>query len=274
MFVDYYSVLCLQPSCSAKEVREAFKRLALLYHPDRLDEGDAKVFRGVLEAYDVLSDPARRYLYDLDYAEARQRRVEGGAATATASRGLSGASREAVRAVTRQGSALPVIRGLRAAVAEQQQQQNQQEQQQQRYGDVCARVKKATVPNGCQIADDFPTVDMKQPSVAASKSSQISGEGAVGLSRGEQRKTTRKQQRQRQQNQEQPQANTPQQVCFGMRHHPCSPTTAKAIVPQWDKAKSFFGRVRHSPETDMYCRSIIKTWRAFFHMPEVFQDEK
>ncbi|KEG11937.1 chaperone protein DNAJ, putatative, partial [Trypanosoma grayi] len=69
MFVDYYALLNLHPSCSAKEVREAFKRLALLHHPDRVDDGCGEHFREIKDAYDVLSDPARRYLYDLGYAE-------------------------------------------------------------------------------------------------------------------------------------------------------------------------------------------------------------
>ncbi|RNF10719.1 heat shock-like protein [Trypanosoma conorhini] len=72
MFVDYYALLSLHPSCSAKEVRDAFKRLALLYHPDRPDEGCTESFRDIKDAYDVLSDPTRRYLYDLGYAEVKE----------------------------------------------------------------------------------------------------------------------------------------------------------------------------------------------------------
>ncbi|SCU70881.1 chaperone protein DNAj, putative [Trypanosoma equiperdum] len=70
MFVDYYAVLNLHPSCTAKEIREAFKRFALLCHPDRTDADQSRNFSEVKDAYDVLSDPARRYLYDLGYADA------------------------------------------------------------------------------------------------------------------------------------------------------------------------------------------------------------
>nr|CCC93045.1 unnamed protein product [Trypanosoma congolense IL3000] len=70
MFVDYYAALNLQPSCTAKDIREAFKRLALLCHPDRTDGDHTRDFNDIKDAYDVLSDPARRYLYDLDYADA------------------------------------------------------------------------------------------------------------------------------------------------------------------------------------------------------------
>ncbi|KAH9601850.1 DnaJ domain [Trypanosoma melophagium] len=74
MIVDYYAVLNLSPSCSAREVRDAYKHLALLYHPDRADESYAANFRAVKDAYDVLCDPARRYLYDLGYNEMRRMR--------------------------------------------------------------------------------------------------------------------------------------------------------------------------------------------------------
>ncbi|ESL09870.1 heat shock-like protein [Trypanosoma rangeli SC58] len=72
MFVDYYAMLSLPPSCSAKDVRDAFKRLVLLYHPDRPDEGSTECFCDIKDAYDVLSDPTRRYLYDLGYAEVKE----------------------------------------------------------------------------------------------------------------------------------------------------------------------------------------------------------
>ncbi|RNF05893.1 heat shock-like protein [Trypanosoma rangeli] len=72
MFVDYYALLSLPPSCSAKDVRDAFKRLVLLCHPDRPDEGSTECFCDIKDAYDVLSDPTRRYLYDLGYAEVKE----------------------------------------------------------------------------------------------------------------------------------------------------------------------------------------------------------
>nr|CCC50677.1 putative heat shock-like protein [Trypanosoma vivax Y486] len=69
MFIDYYTVLNLHPSCTSKDVREAYKQFALLYHPDRADPSFVDNFRSIKEAYDVLSDPARRYLYDMDYVD-------------------------------------------------------------------------------------------------------------------------------------------------------------------------------------------------------------
>ncbi|ORC92057.1 chaperone protein DNAJ, putatative [Trypanosoma theileri] len=74
MIVDYYAVLNLSPTCSAREVRDAYKHFALMYHPDRTDDSYADNFRAIKDAYDVLSDPARRYLYDLGYAEMRRMR--------------------------------------------------------------------------------------------------------------------------------------------------------------------------------------------------------
>jgi molecular chaperone DnaJ len=62
---DYYEVLGVPRDASDADVKKAFRRLARELHPDVSDSPDADSrFREVAEAYEVLSDPARRETYD------------------------------------------------------------------------------------------------------------------------------------------------------------------------------------------------------------------
>ena len=62
---DYYDVLGLGRSASEEEIKRAFRRLALQYHPDRNKEDGAEGrFKEINEAYEVLSDPDKRASYD------------------------------------------------------------------------------------------------------------------------------------------------------------------------------------------------------------------
>ncbi len=63
---DYYDVLGVSRGASAEELKKAFRRLAMKYHPDR-NPGDQSCeahFKEAKEAYDVLGDPQKRALYD------------------------------------------------------------------------------------------------------------------------------------------------------------------------------------------------------------------
>lgn len=64
--VDYYSLLGLKRDASPEDVKGAFRKLVFQYHPDRNpnDKAAAEKLRGVLEAYGVLSDSAKRASYD------------------------------------------------------------------------------------------------------------------------------------------------------------------------------------------------------------------
>ncbi|MEP0545765.1 MAG: DnaJ C-terminal domain-containing protein [Rhodothermales bacterium] len=64
---DYYQILGLDEHAPAEAIKKAYRACARAHHPDRHPD-DAKAaerFKGVTEAYDVLSDPARRQQYDL-----------------------------------------------------------------------------------------------------------------------------------------------------------------------------------------------------------------
>jgi hypothetical protein len=59
---NYYEILELEPSSTADEIRAAYFRLSKLLHPDL--KGNQALFRLVKEAYETLSNPARREAYD------------------------------------------------------------------------------------------------------------------------------------------------------------------------------------------------------------------
>lgn len=62
---DYYEVLGLKRDASDEDIKRAFKRLAIKFHPDRNKDPDAgDKFREINEAYQVLSDPQKRSAYD------------------------------------------------------------------------------------------------------------------------------------------------------------------------------------------------------------------
>ncbi len=62
---DHYAALGLPGSASLADIKKAFRQQASVHHPDRNTAPEAPArFRAVQEAYDVLSDPARRKAYD------------------------------------------------------------------------------------------------------------------------------------------------------------------------------------------------------------------
>jgi len=62
---DYYEVLELPRNATPEDIKKAFRKLALQYHPDRNKNADAADrFKEINEAYQVLSDPERKTAYD------------------------------------------------------------------------------------------------------------------------------------------------------------------------------------------------------------------
>ena len=63
---DYYEVLGISKSATDDEIKKAYRKIAIKYHPDRNPgnkEAEEK-FKEAAEAYDVLHDPQKRQQYD------------------------------------------------------------------------------------------------------------------------------------------------------------------------------------------------------------------
>lgn len=61
--MDYYDVLGLDKNASQEDIKRAYRKLALKYHPDKHDSSE-DTFKTINEAYQILHDPEKRKLYD------------------------------------------------------------------------------------------------------------------------------------------------------------------------------------------------------------------
>lgn len=73
---DYYEVLQISANADNEMIQRVFRLLAQRYHPDNTESGNEEVFRSVLQAYRVLSDPEKRAAYDAKYKMARSERLK------------------------------------------------------------------------------------------------------------------------------------------------------------------------------------------------------
>lgn len=66
MSEDYYRILSVAKNATAGEIKKAYRKLAMQYHPDRNpdDQGAEEKFKACTEAYEVLSDERKRQIYD------------------------------------------------------------------------------------------------------------------------------------------------------------------------------------------------------------------
>jgi curved DNA-binding protein CbpA len=60
--INYYNILKVNKQSSLEDIKKSYKKLAVKYHPDK--GGDPEIFKNISEAYQVLSDPEKRRVYD------------------------------------------------------------------------------------------------------------------------------------------------------------------------------------------------------------------
>ena len=105
---DYYEVLGVEKTASVEEIKKAYRKKAIQYHPDK-NPGDKQAeenFKEAAEAYDVLSDPQKRQQYDqFGHAAFEQ---GGGAGYGGGFGGFGGSSRQANPNAPRKGQDIRV----------------------------------------------------------------------------------------------------------------------------------------------------------------------
>lgn len=62
--MDYYSILGINRSTNADDIKKSYRKMSLKHHPDR-PNGNAELFKKINEAYDVLGDPQKKRNYDM-----------------------------------------------------------------------------------------------------------------------------------------------------------------------------------------------------------------
>jgi hypothetical protein len=66
-FIDYYELMQISPNAEADTIQRVYRMLVVRYHPDNPHTGDVDKFLLLKQAFETLSDPARRALYDAQY---------------------------------------------------------------------------------------------------------------------------------------------------------------------------------------------------------------
>jgi len=71
-FVDHYETLQVSPNADLDTIHRIYRILAVRFHPDNGETGDAEAFRLLTEAYRTLSDPQTRAAFDVEHRDARR----------------------------------------------------------------------------------------------------------------------------------------------------------------------------------------------------------
>jgi curved DNA-binding protein CbpA len=71
---DHYETLQVSPHADRETIERVFRHLANRYHPDNKESGDSDKFSELVNAHQVLSDPASRAAYDVHYEQVRETR--------------------------------------------------------------------------------------------------------------------------------------------------------------------------------------------------------
>jgi curved DNA-binding protein len=71
-FVDHYETMQISPNADLDTIHRVYRILAQRFHPDNQETGNPEVFRALIEAYHILSDPERRAAFDTEHRTARR----------------------------------------------------------------------------------------------------------------------------------------------------------------------------------------------------------
>lgn len=64
--MDYYKILNISKDSTQKEVKQAWRKLSMIHHPDRNNGIESELYKNINAGYEVLSDPEKRKKYDLE----------------------------------------------------------------------------------------------------------------------------------------------------------------------------------------------------------------
>ena len=88
---DYYKILGIGKNASEDDIKKAYRKLALKYHPDKnKSSGAEEKFKEIAEAYEVLSDKKKRDIYDQVGEEGLKGGVPGGGSGGSGPTGAPG----------------------------------------------------------------------------------------------------------------------------------------------------------------------------------------